>query len=635
MTNDHVDFEHLLAYLKRTRGFDFSAYKPASLQRRVKKRMQMLDQATYAQYLDYLEVHPAEFGHLFNVILINVTDFFRDPPAWEVLERDVLPQIVASKKPHENIRVWVAGCASGQEAYSMSMLLAEVLGTEAFVQRVKIYATDVDEEALSEARAAAYTATQVNSVPAPLLAKYFDEVNGRFVFNAELRRTVIFGRHDLLQDAPISRVDLLSCRNTLMYFNAEAQARIISKFDFALNRDGYLFLGKAEVLITRNAAFQPVDMRRRLFMKVGGHLARERQLALADAAGAPLQALTYEERRMREQAVEVDPVAQVVLDLNGSLAVVNAQARLLLGLTADDVGQRLQDLQIYRPVDLRYMIEQVVAERRALHLKEVEWNVPGMDRRYLDVAALPLIDPLDGAPLGVKVVLNDVSRYRHLQEELHLSQQALETTNQELQTANAELETTNEELQSTVEELETTNEELQSTNEELETMNEELQSTNEELEATNQELRQRTDELNGVNVFLQSIMAGLRDGVVVLDRSLQVRAWNHGAEDLWGLRDHEVRGQHFFGLDIGLPVEQLKPLVRSGLRELADGDVTEPQTLEAINRRGKPIQVRVSAAPLRSPEQQVQGVILIMEEVRGPDGQAAPPGAAAGEDGQT
>jgi two-component system CheB/CheR fusion protein len=291
------------------------------------------------------------------------------------------------------------------------------------------------------------------------------------------------------------------------------------------------------------------------------------------------------------------------------------------------VGQRLQDLQIHRPVDLRYMIEQVVADGRSLYLKEVEWSVAGQEVRYLDVTAIPLVNPIDGTPLGVKVIFNDVTRYRHLQAALHHSHQELETTNEELQSSNEELETTNEELQSTVEELETTNEELQSTNEELETMNEELQSTNEELEASNDELRRRTDELNDMNGFLEAIMAGLSGGVAVLDRNLQINAWNHGAEDLWGVRDAEVRGQHFFGLDIGLPVEQLKPLIRASLNEpestLGDGTLT----LAAVNRRGKQIRVRVRATALRGATKAVQGVILMMEEVR-----AASEAAAEGDE---
>jgi two-component system CheB/CheR fusion protein len=179
----------------------------------------------------------------------------------------VLPQVVGPPEASDMIRVWSAGCASGEEAYSIAMLLAEAIGPEAFRERVKIYATDVDEDALNQARHAVYGARTPDDAPAPLLEKYFHRQDDRYVFNKELRRSVIFGRHDLIQDAPISRVNLLICRNCLMYFNTEAQARILSRFHFALVPSGVLFLGKAETLLAQSATFEPVDIKRRLFIK--------------------------------------------------------------------------------------------------------------------------------------------------------------------------------------------------------------------------------------------------------------------------------------------------------------------------------------------------------------------------------
>jgi two-component system CheB/CheR fusion protein len=192
----------------------------------------------FAEYLDYLEVHPDEFGQLFNTVLINVTSFFRDGSAWEYIASSVVPRLIDGASRGAPVRVWSAGCATGEEAYTLAMVFAEALGVEAFAERVKIYATDVDEEALAKARAASYDEHEVAEVPPPLLEKYFDVVSNQYVFQKELRRQIIFGRHDLIQDAPISRVDLLVCRNTLMYFNAETQAKILQRFQFALNDDG-------------------------------------------------------------------------------------------------------------------------------------------------------------------------------------------------------------------------------------------------------------------------------------------------------------------------------------------------------------------------------------------------------------
>ena len=261
------NLEPLLEYLNQSRGFDFSGYKPNSLQRRIQKRMQMVSIENYVDYIDYLEVHPDEFNQLFNTILINVTSFFRDTQAWDCLKQEIIPNIIQSKKPGQPIRVWSAGCASGEEAYSLAILFAEALGENEYRQRVKIYATDADEEALAQARAARYRLKDLEPIEASLQEKYFQSSSGSFIFRPELRRQVIFGRHDLVQDAPISRLDLLSCRNTLMYLNAETQSQILSRFHFALRETGYLFLGKAEMILTRTNVFIPKELTHRIFTK--------------------------------------------------------------------------------------------------------------------------------------------------------------------------------------------------------------------------------------------------------------------------------------------------------------------------------------------------------------------------------
>src|SRR5687767_13705810 len=222
---------------------------------------------SYSDYLDYLELHADEFTALFNTILINVTGFFRDPEAWGFLRTEVLPPLVAAKGSTETLRVWSAGCASGEEAYTLAILLAELLGPAEVRDRVKIYATDDDEEALTHARHGSYSEREIRGVPTDLLDRYFDLTGGRYVFRKDLRRSVIFGRNDLVQDAPISRIDLLVCRNTLMYLNAETQSRILSRFHFALGDGGILFLGKAEMLLSHGSLFLPIDLKRRVFYK--------------------------------------------------------------------------------------------------------------------------------------------------------------------------------------------------------------------------------------------------------------------------------------------------------------------------------------------------------------------------------
>lgn len=221
---DQQGLEPLLEYLRDSRGFDFGAYKRASLSRRLARRMDTVGARSFDEYRERLQCEPGEFRELFNAVLINVTSFLRDADVWAALAAGIIPALLASRQPDDPIRAWSAGCASGQEPYSIVMVLAEVLGIEAVRDRVKVYATDVDEDALAEARGASFTEKQLAGVPGPLVSRYFERHRDRFAFHRDLRRCVIFGRHDLLQDAPISRVDLLLCRNTLMYFTAEAQS---------------------------------------------------------------------------------------------------------------------------------------------------------------------------------------------------------------------------------------------------------------------------------------------------------------------------------------------------------------------------------------------------------------------------
>jgi two-component system, chemotaxis family, CheB/CheR fusion protein len=305
------------------------------------------------------------------------------------------------------------------------------------------------------------------------------------------------------------------------------------------------------------------------------------------------------------------PLAQVVVTADGIVALVNRHAEQLFGVSTRDVGRPFRDLELsYRPLELRPHIERAHVERRTVRVTGVTHS------RGSEVISLEVqLNPLAGSGneiVGVTVAFHDVTEYRRLQDELEQANRQLETAYEELQSTNEELETTNEELQSTVEELETTNEELQSANEELETMNEELQSTNDELQTINDELQDRTGELDRANDFLGAILVSLRAGVVVLNPELNVRVWNRQAQELWGLRDDEAIGQHFLNLDIGLPTERLRPMIR---RTLGGDDGFQEATHSAVNRRGRSIEICVLSSPLRPNTDDAAGVILTMEEL--------------------
>jgi len=601
-TSVDPEFERLLEYVRDARGFDYTDYRRPSLMRRFEKRLHAVDAEGWEAYRAHLESNPEEFAALFDTILINVTGFFRDQETWDLVAAEVVPRLLEHKDGNTPIRVWSAGCASGEEPYSVVMLLCEAMGEDRFRGRVKVYATDVDEDALSLAREARYLPKQLETVPGDLRERYFRPANGELAFRKDLRRCVIFGRNDLLRDPPISRVDLLFARNTLMYFDGAAQARVLSNFYFALTRGGYLVAGKAEAFQAGGHLFRPYDLKRRVFVKDGTADLGFRVAAIPEGQREP------EPSNLRDVAFEHASIAQLVVDEEDRLVAANQPARAAFGLRSRDVGRPLQDLEIsYRPVELRSLVEEVRERRQPTSVKEVRWQPAKGSERIFDVRVEPLGDA--DRVVGISIAFVDVTQHRELEEHLESARRELESAYEELQSTVEELETTNEELQSTNEELETMNEELQSTNEELETMNEELQSTNEELETMNEELRDRTDETMRAYAFLASVLSGIKQAVVVVDRDFRVVAWNRLAADLWGVREDEVEGQDFFALEIGMPVGPL----REQIMRVLEGMEPEELDLEGHDRRGRVARYRIGFAPLNGePEPSVLGAIVLV-----------------------
>ena len=584
---DESGLEDLLAFIRDSRGFDFTGYKRSSLTRRIRKRMHEAGTHDYVDYRDRLESSAEEFGYLFNTILINVTGFFRDAEAWSYLQREIMPELIADTEGADEIRVWSAGCASGEEAYSLAIAFAEALGVEECAKRVKIYGTDVDEEALRDARAGLYLPKALEPLPSELRDKYFEKNGSQFAFRPDLRRRVIFGRHDITRDAPISRLDMLACRNTLMYFNVETQSHIVDRFHFALREGAFLFLGKAEMLLSDGDRFEIVSMRQRIFKRQPGSFVPGYQSApikLDVLTGTEVREVSRK-RQLRDLALETAPFATLGIDAEGAVALVNSPMRTMFGMTSRDIGRPFRDLEIsYRPVELRSLIEQAYAEHRVVRVNSVERTVGPDEVQYLDILVQPLWGN-DGMGTGVMVMFIDTTTSTRLQLEVKRHR----------------------------EELDTAYEELQSTNEELETTNEELQSGNEELETMNEEMRIRTSELDEARTFLEGVLSSVAAGVVVLDSALLVRSWNRGAEELWGLRADEVCNQGFFSLDFGLPTVELREIVQQCL---ATGRRTGPIQVAAINRIGRAITCLVTCSPLDGGENG-EGVVLLMEEVYG------------------
>src|SRR5215471_16959191 len=374
MSEPDPSFEQLLEFVRDERGFDYTGYRRPTLTRRFEKRMQEVSADDWEAYRTYLSEHPEEYVELFNTILINVTGFFRDRETWELVASEIIPRLIDERPPDAPLRIWSAGCASGEEPYTIAMLLVEALG----------------DEALAQARDAAYTTKQLEGVSPELRERYLQQANHGLAFRTDLRRTVIFGRNDLHRDPPISRVDLLLSRNTLMYFGADVQQRILANFYFALNRGGFLVVGKAEALQSGRNFFVPYNLKRRVFMKDGSadtnfRLPRVPPIELAE--GPP---------DLGEAAFEHAPTAQVVLDDQNRVAGVNQAARTMFSLRHRDVGRQLQDLELsYRPLELRSLIDEVRNDRHSVVRNDVLWQKGTETPRTLEVQLDPLARPGD------------------------------------------------------------------------------------------------------------------------------------------------------------------------------------------------------------------------------------------------
>ena len=453
------------------RGVDVRGYKMPFLQRRVSRRMDVLGSPSLAEYAEYLETDPDEYKALFDTILINTTQFFRDPEAWNFIRGNVLSEILGRT---DEIRIWSAGCASGEESYSIAITLAEILGEDLPGRTVRIYATDVDETGLKFARSGTYTPDQLSGITEDIRNRYFTYHDNVYTIARNIRDLLIFSRHDLVLDPPIPRIDLLLCRNVLIYFNRALQSRVIPKLHYALNDNGYLWLGRAETLVTDIHGLKLLNTKWRVFRKVP--LTAYSQPDSFDRSDRYTKADLISINRRLEQFAQNIKSGFVMLDEDFSVVMCNKIIRDVWSLLPEQViGRPFFNLEIsYRPVSLKSRIEQAVASGEPSVVEDAEYWITQDKQIYLRMEIVPI------AP-GVIIFVEDVTRQYELKKELQITNSALETANEKLLSANEELKNENRELQSI-------NEELQCTNEEVEAANEELKATNEELNARIAEL---------------------------------------------------------------------------------------------------------------------------------------------------
>jgi two-component system CheB/CheR fusion protein len=602
-----LSLEQLIERLALDRGPDLRGYKPTTLERRIRRRMFQINIGTFDEYLQRIQTDRNESLELLNTVLINVTEFFRDPPAWEMLSLEVLPRLLKNVPPGGSFRAWSAGCASGEEAYSLAILIAELLGPALPEYDVKVYATDIDDDALNVARRGEYPADKLRRIKSSLREKYFTAQGSQLRVARDLRRTVIFGRSNILSDAPISHCHFVMCRNVLIYFDTDTQRQVLARLHYALEPGGILFLGKAESKLNESKKFRPLNVRWRIFQKPGPQVEQPAEFEMCPS-NQPEESLDGRSRLAAYQRHILDTVKSAVIlaDTHDVVLAHNQPAVSIWGLGAAKLnGRRLQNTDlVVRCPELLARLETVRADNsEPLQFAcQLKGGGPG-DERHVSITLRPMIS--EGKQrLGTLIYAEDVTTHQKLNSTI----EQLETTSEELQSANEELETTNEELHSSNEELETTNEELQSTNEELETTNEELQSLNEELENMNEELEHRTQELHSVNQRYAETLQSMPWPVVLVDSEENIQLWNAAAQQLFGVGATSVVG---VGLD-GLPIasEARKALVRR-FRAVMLKPRPSMMRFEGLRIDHKVATFNVHFTPVLGADSKVDGVLIM------------------------
>ncbi|WP_151670728.1 EAL domain-containing protein [Nitrincola schmidtii] len=526
----------LLGLLKKRCQVDFSGYKIGTLARRIRRRVVATGHESTEDYLQWVNSNPEELDLLSRDILISVTSFFRDKDAFAVL-REKVEDICNKRSIDEEIRVWVAGCASGEEAYSIAILFAETLGERILTQPLQIFATDIDDEALNTARRGLYPSASLASLSQDRLKQFFRPVQKYFEVNKRLRDMIVFARHNLVDDPPFLRLDLITCRNVLIYFDNPLQTRVLQRFHFALRHPGYLFLGRSESIVQAEQLFSADNRRERLFVKQGD------SSVLPMLSTKPKRLSTPVNKKSDHVSTLLDAVATY---LDATLALCDSSGRVIH--TVGQVGQYFHfpvgnaSATVSDVILNTYQGELMALLHRFKKTSKRQIGRPRfLDDKNFQMAVLPVSLRLDGS--FVVMISNVVSKKEidtpdfqpPLIPELEMAEE-LSATREHLQSLIEELATANEEMQSLNEEAQAANEELQATNEELEAANEELQATNEELVSLNEEMNVKTAELMQLTNEYSHLYDAVEFPILVFDEKGCLRRFNASAGRRFNLR---------------------------------------------------------------------------------------------------
>jgi PAS domain S-box-containing protein len=615
----------IFTILRLRTGHDFLNYKRPTVLRRIERRMAVREVETLPAYAAAVRDRHEEAHALLRELLISVTNFFRDREVWEKLERDVLPKLLAAKRPDEHLRVWVPGCATGEEAYTLAMLLAEKAPAN-----VQIFATDLDEQAIARARDGWYSDTEVADVAPERLRRFFLKDDGGFRVRRELRETVLFAQHNLIKDPPFSHLDFISCRNLLIYLNRAAQQRALEVMHFALNAGGYLLLGTAEAVDGSPNLFSVVDKEAHVYQSRA--VDRIPVVAPLPRSIAPIETATLldpgsdaprGEMRFRERFAPIDLHHRLLEQYAAPSLVVDDQQNVIH--LSDRVGRFLQVprgeatsnvLQLVRQelrIDLRSALLQAAQKRTTVAARGLTVYTGDRSER-IDLVVHPAFsddEPMrgfflvvfEGATVRDERPVHEAAAVepgtRPMEEELLRVRGQMRATIEQYEVQAEEAKAANEELQAM-------NEELRSTAEELETSQEELQSVNEELQTVNQELKVKIDEISHASDDLRNLMSSTEIGTIFVDRSLRVKLFT-------------PRARHLFNLipaDVGRPLSDItNNLVLDGLADELAGVLDQLQTREREVQSNDGAWYLMRLLPYRTSEDRIDGVVLTFLEI--------------------
>lgn len=551
----------ILALLRRQTGHDFSLYKKSTLYRRIERQMALRDIATISGYAQHLMSHPGDVKALFKDLLIVVTGFFRDPQAFDALKAKVLPGLFEKTAHPKVIRAWVAGCATGEEAYSLAMLLTEYAERHGCEAKVQIFGTDIDEDAIILARSARYPLNIAADISPERLKRFFVKEEGAYKVKKEIREKVVFAVQDVTRDVPFTRLDLISCRNVLIYFEKELQERVIPLFHYSLSTRGILFLGSSETTGESSELFSAIDKKWKIYRrKESSSLVRLNTFdrvtlydaAFKDAGTAKEIDVPNVGETARKMLLERFAPASVIITASGEILYFHGRTGKYLEPASGQASFNIFDMaREGLRHDLRLAVHDAQSRKRAVSYRSV--NVKSRKTaRQISINVTPIVEP-DAMKGLMMVTFEDLKEksgegssrmpraaakggdkhIRALEKDLVRTRDNLQAMIEKLQASNEELKSMNEELQST-------NEELQSTNEELETSREEVQSVNEELMTVNAELQGKIDQLSRAENDMRNLLESTSLGVIFLDRELRIKGFTPQATKVFSLIQTDI-----------------------------------------------------------------------------------------------